>query len=99
MHSVAKRSNPADLQKLPLLHVVLAVSLALITPAGTSSGEVLLRSVHSDRVRSHEISASSLLLPHVRLVRKAALIRAYRTALRFYGALRGAPGGVVALAG
>ena len=72
MHSVAKRSNPADLQKLPSLRVVLAVSLALITPAGTSSGEVLLRSVHSDRVRSHEISASSLLLPHVRLVRKAA---------------------------
>lgn len=40
MHSVAKRSNPADLLELPLLRVVIAVSLVLIAPAGSSCVDV-----------------------------------------------------------
>ena len=56
MHSVGKLHKPLDLLGLPLLFVVLAVSPALLAPAGSSSGEAVLKLVKSDRVREGENS-------------------------------------------
>ena len=60
MQSVGKPPKLLNLLCLPLLRVVLAVTPALLAPAGSSSGEVVPRLVQFNRVRNDENSRAEL---------------------------------------